>query len=53
MNDNVENEVKVVTNDESVTNSISELDDVMSFDSFEEIEDIVTASSKGTIICCF
>ena len=23
------------------------------FDSFDEIEDIVTATDKGTLVCCF
>ncbi len=25
---------------------------VVSFEGFEEVEDIVTAGSKGTIVCC-
>lgn len=27
--------------------------EVVKFDSFEEIEDIVTATAKGTLVCCF
>lgn len=26
---------------------------VESFDAFDEIEEIVTASEKGTLVCCF
>ena len=26
---------------------------VETFDSFEEVEEIVTATEKGTFICCF
>lgn len=49
MNNNTEYEV-AVKNENVADNMPSE---VMSFDSFEEIEDIVTASSKGTVVCCF
>ena len=44
-------EYEAVEKYENIPDAVSS--EVVKFDSFEEIEDIVTATAKGTLVCCF
>lgn len=44
-------EYEAVEKYENMPDAVSS--EVVKFDSFEEIEDIVTATAKGTLVCCF
>lgn len=44
-------EYEAVEKYENMPDAVSS--EVVKFDSFEEMEDIVTATAKGTLVCCF